>query len=234
MVKRYAALALSASVLAACSSEPTAPGMAATSAPMLAKGVSSPNTPVGASFVVYAGGGTYYAGSGPSRNGQGECHTHTDGSVGWYWVPGNFSPGNHNGVSGPIEVGPNHAQCRFVSAGYEVRVTFTEIANYVKSTSGNFELNFDPHCVPNADPTLPPVCDQRYVHYQVNQDLTQGYGLLRGVGVRTDNGEVSHWTIDLSQIHSSSNLIGDPPRQLLLTAHCEDGSYPDSPATISW
>jgi hypothetical protein len=104
----------------------------------------------------------------------------------------------------------------------------------VKSTSGNYELNFNQFCVPDVDATLPPACDARYVHYQLTQDFTRGYGALHGVGVRSDDGSTSSWTIDLSQIASSSNLIGDPPRQILLTAHNEDGLYPDSPVTISW
>ena len=89
---RYAVLALIASAVAACSNDTTAPQMATSSAPAFAKGVSSPNTPVNSSFVVYVGGSTYYAGSGPSRNGKGECRTHSDGTVGWYWVPGNITP----------------------------------------------------------------------------------------------------------------------------------------------
>lgn len=236
---RYAALALVASAVAACSNEPTAPRMAATSAPAFSTGVSSPNTPVNSSFVIYVGGTTYYAGSGLSRNGKGQCRTHSDGTVGWYWVPGNYTAGGSNGRGGGAsggdqEVGPNHEQCRFVSGGYTVTVSFNEVATYVKSPSGNFALNFNPYCVPNADPSLPPTCYSRYVHYQSQQDFTQGDGVLHGVGVRSDNQSTSHWSIDLSQIHSSSNLIGDPPRSLLVTAHCDDGTYPDSPAAVTW
>lgn len=240
MTSRYAALALVACALAACSENPTAPEMAVASpSAAFAKGVSSPNTSVNSAFVVAVGGTTYYAGSGPSRNGMGECRTHTDGSVGWYWVPGNNSAGGKNGKGGGAstgdqEVGPNHAQCRFVNGGYNVTVTFSEIATYVKSTSGNYELNFNPFCVPDVDALLPPTCDSRYVHYQLKNDLSQGYGLLHGVGVRSDDGSTSSWTIDLTQIYSSSNLIGDPPRQILVTAHNTDGLYPDSPATVSW
>jgi hypothetical protein len=237
---RYAALALVASAVAACSNEPTMPQMATTSAPAFAKGVASPNTPVNSSFVIYVGGSTYYAGSGPSRNGKGECRTHTDGTVGWYWVPGNNTAGGSNGRGGGAsggdqEVGPNHEQCRFVNGGgYTVTVNFSDVATYVKSPSGNFELNFNPYCVANADPSLPPTCFSRYVHYQSTKDWSQGDGVLHGVGVRSDNHSTSNWSIDLSQINSSSNLIGDPPRNFIATAHCDDGNYPDSPATISW
>ena len=235
---RYAALTLAASTLAACNNEVTAPTPAMESAPAFAKGVSSPNTTVNSGFVIFVGGSTYYAGSGPSRNGMGECRTHTDGSTGWYWVPGNKSAGGKGkggGAStGDQEVGPNHAQCRFVSGGYQVTVLFSDIATYVKSTSGNYQLNFNPFCVPNIDALLPPTCDARYAHYQLNSDLTTGYGLLHGVGVRSDDGSTSDWTIDLSQINSSSNLIGDPPRQILVIAHNTNGLYPDSPTTISW
>jgi hypothetical protein len=235
---RYAALALIASAVAACSNEPTAPKMAATPAPAFST-VASPNTPVNSNFVIYVGGTTYYAGSGPSRNGKGQCRTHSDGTVGWYWVPGNYTAGGSNGRGGGAsggdqEVGPNHEQCRFVSGGYTVTVNFNEVATYVKSPSGNFALNFDPYCVPNADQSLPPTCYSRYVHYQFTKDSTQGDGVLHGIGVRSDNQSTSHWSIDLSQIHSSSNLIGDPPRSLLVIAHCDDGTYPDSPATVSW
>jgi hypothetical protein len=238
MITRYVGLALIAGTIAACSDEPMAPQMATASAPAFSKGVSSPNTSVGSNFVIYVGGSTYYAGSGLSRNGQGECHTHTDGTVGWYWVPGNNTAGGKGkgggASSGAQEVGPNHAQCRFVNGGYTVTVNFSEVATYVKSSSGNYALNFNPFCVPDVDATLPPTCDSRYVHYQLANDLSQGYGILHGVGVRSDDQSTSNWTIDLSQIHSSSNLIADPPRQLVVTVHNEDGSYPDSPATITW
>jgi len=239
MIKRYAALVLVAGSLAACSNDPTAPQMATPSAPALAKGVSSPNTTVSSGFVIFVGGSTYYAGSGPSRNGQGECRTHNDGTVGWYWVPGNATAGGKGGKGGGAsggdqEVGPNHAQCRYVSGGYEITVTFNDIATYVKSTSGNYQLNFNPLCVPNVDALLPPTCDSRYVHYLLNSNFTQGYGLLHGVGVRSDDGSTSDWTIDLSQIHSTTNLIGEPPCQLLVIAHNTNGLYPDSPTTISW
>jgi len=239
MIKRYAALVMVAGAVAACSNDLTAPQTASPSAPAFAKGVSSPNTPVSSGFVIFVGGSTYYAGTGPSRNGQGQCHTHSDGTVGWYWVPGNQNAGGRGGngggaSSGDHEVGPNHAQCAFVSNGYSITVTFTEVATYVKSTSGNFQLNFNPFCVPNVDALLPPTCDSRYVHYQLNNDLSQGFGVLHGIGVRSDDGTTSNWTIDLSQIHSSSNLIGDPPRQLLVIAHNTDGLYPDSPTTVSW
>jgi hypothetical protein len=238
MFTRYAALVLMGGGLAACSNDVTAPKTAASSAPSFS-GVSSPNTSVNSSFVIFVGGTTYYAGSGPSRNGKGECHTHSDGTVGWYWVPGNIQAGGKNGKgggasSGDQENGPNHAQCAFVNDGYQISVTFTETSNYVKSTSGNFQLNFNPFCVPNVDASLPPTCDARYVHYQKTSDFSQGYGLLHGTGVRSDDGSISDWTIDLSQIHSSSNLINDPPRQLLVIAHNTNGLYPDSPTTISW
>lgn len=238
MFKRLAGLVTAAAALAACSNEATAPRMVTPEgAAAFSNGVSSPNTAVGAQFVVYVGGTSYYAGSGPSRNGKGECHTHSDGTVGWYWVPGNIQAGGHgsNGAaSGDQENGPNHAQCLFVSGGYSVTVTFADTATYVKSPSGNYALNFNPFCVPNADPSLPPVCSTRDVHYQKSSDFTQGQGVLHGLGVRSDNGTITHWSINLSQIGSSSNLIDDPPRQLLVTAHCDDGTYPDSPATISW
>jgi len=238
MFERYAALAFIAGGLAACSNDVTAPTMAASSAPAFSS-VSSPNTAVNSAFVIFVGGSTYYAGSGPSRNGQGECHSHTDGTVGWYWVPGNIQAGGKGGkgggaVSGDQENGPNHAQCAYVNEGYQISVTFAEISNYVKSTSGNFQLNFNPFCVPNVDVSLPPTCDARYVHYKSSTDFSQGYGLLHGTGVRSDDGSISDWTIDLSQIHASSNLINDPPRQLLVTAHNTNGLYPDSPTTISW
>jgi hypothetical protein len=238
MFKRYAALVLIAGGLAACSNDVTAPTMAARSAAAFS-GVSSPNTYVGSSFVIFVGGSTYYAGSGLSRNGQGECHTHSDGTVGWYWVPGNKQAGGKSSKGGGAstgeqEVGPNHAQCQFVNEGYQISVTFDETANYVKSPSGNFALNFNEFCVPNVDAELPPTCETRYVHYQKTSDFSQGYGLLHGTGVRSDDGSISDWTIDLSQIHSSSNLINDPPRQLLVNAHNTNGLYPDSPATISW
>jgi len=238
MFKRYAGLAFIAGGLAACSNDVTAPTMAANSAPAFS-GVSSPNTTVNSSFVIFVGGSTYYAGSGPSRNGKGECRTHTDGTVGWYWVPGNIQAGGKSGKgggasSGDQETGPNHAQCAYASDGYQISVTFSEISNYVKSTSGNFQLNFNPFCVPNVDASLPPACDARYVHYKSTTDFSQGYGLLHGIGVRSDDGSTSDWTIDLSQIHSSSNLINDPPRQLLVIAHNTNGLYPDSPTTISW
>ena len=61
-----------------------------------------------------------------------------------------------------------------------------------------------------------------------------GGRVLHGIGVRSDNHSTSHWSIDLSQIHSSSNLLDDPPRSFVVTAHCDDGTYPDSPATVSW
>ena len=239
MLKRYAGLVFVAGALAACSNDVTAPRTAADSSPAFSSGVSSPNTSVNSSFVVFVGGSTYYAGSGPSRNGKGECHTHGDGTVGWYWVPGNIQAGGKSGKgggasSGDQEVGPNHAQCAYVNNGYEISVTFSDIATYVKSPSGNFQLNFNQFCVPNVDATLPPTCDSRYVHYQSASDVSQGYGVLHGIGVRSDDGSVSDWTIDLSQIHSSSNLINDPPRQLLLNAHNTNGLYPDSPATVSW
>jgi hypothetical protein len=236
---RFAALALIASAVAACSNETTAPQMATGSAPAFDKGVSSPNTPVNSSFVVYVGGSTYYAGSGPSRNGQGECRTHSDGTVGWYWVPGNKTAGGSNGHGGGAsggdqEVGPNHEQCKFVGGGYSITVNFSEVATYVKSPSGNFELNFNTYCVPNVDPSLPPTCYSRDVHYQSTKDFSQGEGVLHGLGVRSDNNSTSHWSIDLSQVHTSSNVIGDPPRSFLVTAHCDDGTYPDSPAKVSW
>ena len=238
MFKRLAVLTVVAAALAACSNEATAPRVVAPGGAAFSTGVSSPNTPVGSQFVIYVGGGTFYAGDGrPSRNGQGKCLSHPDGTTGWYWVPGNVQAGGHgsNGAaSGDQENGPNHAQCRFVGGGYSITVTFADTATYVKSPSGNYALNFNQYCVPNVDPSLPPVCYPRDVHYKKSSDFTQGEGVLHGLGVRSDNGAISHWSIDLSQIASSSNLIDDPPRQLLVTAHCDDGVYPDSPATISW
>jgi hypothetical protein len=113
-------------------------------------------------------------------------------------------------------------------------VSFNEVATYVKPTNGNYALNFNPYCVPNADPALPPTCYGRDVHYQTNSDWTTGNGVLHGVGIESGTLATSNWSINLSQINSSSNLIGDPPRQLLVTAHNDDGLYPDSPATVSW
>jgi hypothetical protein len=238
MFKRLAGLAGAAAALAACSNEATAPRMVGPEGDAaFSSGVSSPNTPVGSQFVVYVGGTTYYAGSGPSRNGKGECRTHSDGTVGWYWVPGNsHTPGDgkNGAASGDQENGPNHAQCLFVGGGYSITVTFSDIATYVKSPSGNFALNFADYCVPNADPSLPPVCVPRDVHYNKSNDFTRGEGVLHGTGVRSDDNSISHWSIDLSQIASSTNLIDDPPRQLLVTAHNDEGLYPNSPATISW
>ncbi len=72
------------------------------------------------------------------------------------------------------------------------------------------------------------------MYYQDASDFSQGYGVLHGIGVRSDDGSTSDWTINLSQIHSSSNLINDPPRELLVNAHNTNGLHPDSPATISW
>ena len=236
MVRRYMALLAVTGAVTGCSNEPLAPPMAASGA-SFGRGVSSPNTAVTSRFVVYVGGTTYYAGSGPSRNGQGECHTHTDGTVGWYWVPGNVPAGGHgsNGAaSGEQENGPNHAQCLFVGGGTAITVSFSEVATYVKATNGNFQLNFNPFCVPNADPSLPDTCYSRDVHYQVSNNRTTGNGFLHGIGVASGTLATSHWSIDLSQINSSSNLIDDPPRQLLVIAHNDEGLYPDSPATVSW
>lgn len=237
MLKRYTGLIVVAAASAACSNEATAPRMATPESAAFTSSVSSPNTPVGAQFVIHVGGSTYYAGSGPSLNGKGECRTHDDGTTGWYWVPGNaHTPGNgkNGAASGDQENGPNHAQCLRINGGYTVTVTFSDTATYVKPTSGNYALNFNPVCVPNADPTLAPTCYSRDVHYNTHKDSTQGEGVLHGVGVRSDNGAVSHWSIDLSQIASSSNLIDDPPRTLYVTAHNDEGLYPESPATITW
>ncbi|HSQ30245.1 MAG TPA: hypothetical protein VLN49_10365 [Gemmatimonadaceae bacterium] len=238
MFKRFAALVAIAAVIAACSSESTAPRTIASGAAAFSSGVSSPNTAVGSQFVVYVEGATFYAGDGrPSRNGMGQCRSHSDGTTGWYWVPGNVQAGgrgSNGAASGDQENGPNHAQCRFVSGGYTVTVTFSDVANYVKAGNGNMALNFNSFCVPNADPALPPVCYPRDVHYQKNSNFTQGQGVLHGTGVRSDNNAISHWSIDLSQVSSSSNLIDDPPRQLLVMAHNDEGWYADSPATISW
>jgi hypothetical protein len=241
MFTRYAGLAIVASMLAACSNEPTAPlpTMAPSSGPAYSSGVSSPNTPIGSTFTIYVGGSLTYRGTGPSNNNKGQCRSHSDGTTGWYWVPGNTTAGNSNGRGGGAsggdqEVGPNHQQCASVGAGYSVTVSFNDIANYVRPPSGNFELNFNSYCVPNADPTLPPTCYPRNVHYKVGTNWTTGTGVLHGVGVRSDTHATSNWSIDLSQINSSSNLIDDPPRKLYLIAHCDDGTYPDSPATVSW
>lgn len=238
MLKRFAGLVIVTAVLAACSNEATAPRLATPQGAAFTSGVSSPNTAVGSQFVVYVGGSTFYAGDGrPSRNGMGKCLSHQDGTTGWYWVPGNaHTPGDgkNGAASGDQENGPNHAQCRFVDGGYSVTVTFSDTATYVKPPSGNYALNFNPFCVANADPSLPPTCFARDVHYKKSNDFTQGEGVLHGLGVRSDNGAISHWSIDLSQIASTSNLIDDPPRQLLVTAHNDEGAYPDSPATISW
>lgn len=231
MFKRYASFVVLATAITACSNEPTAPRTKAPGAAAFSSGVSSPNTAVGSQFVVYVEGATFYAGDGrPSRNGMGQCRSHSDGTTGWYWVPGNVQAGGHgsNGAaSGDQENGPNHAQCRFVGGGYSVTVTFSDNANYVKSPSGNMALNFDPYCINGT-------CYSRDVQYKKNLNTTKGQGVLHGTGVRSDNNAVSHWSIDLSQISSSSNLIDDPPRQLLVIAHNDEGWYADSPATISW
>jgi len=241
MVARYTALALIASFLTACSNDSTAPVPSmAPSGPAFSLGAASPNTPVGSTFTIYVGGSLTYRGSGPSNNGKGQCRSHSDGTTGWYWVPGNSQAGNSNGKGGGAsggdqEVGPNHAQCANVGAGgYSVTVTFSDAATYVKSPSGNFELNFNPFCVANADPSLPATCYSRNVHYKVGTNWTQGSGVLHGVGVRSDTHAISNWSIDLRKINSSSNLIDDPPRKLYVMAHCDDGTYPDSPATVSW
>jgi hypothetical protein len=231
MFKRFAALVAAAAAIAACSSESTAPRTMSSGPAAFSSGVSNPNTAVGSQFVVYVEGATFYAGDGrPSRNGMGQCRSHADGTTGWYWVPGNVQAGGHgsNGAaSGDQENGPNHAQCRFVNGGYTVTVTFSDDANYVKSPSGNMALNFDPYCINGT-------CYSRDVQYKKTLNTTKGQGMLYGTGVRSDNNAVSHWSIDLSQISSSSNLIDDPPRQLLVVAHNDEGWYADSPATISW
>ena len=231
MFKRYASFVVVATAITACSNEPTAPQTKAPGVAAFSSGVSSPNTAVGSQFVVYVEGATFYAGDGrPSRNGMGQCRSHSDGTTGWYWVPGNVQAGgrgSNGAASGDQENGPNHAQCRFVSGGYTVTVTFSDNANYVKSPSGNMALNFDPYCINGT-------CYSRDVQYKKNLNTTKGQGVLHGTGVRSDNNAVSHWSIDLSQISSSSNLIDDPPRQLLVIAHNDEGWYADSPATISW
>lgn len=218
--------------LAACSPDSLTAPTDTVDGPQFAKGgVSNPGTAIGSNFVIYVAGTTYYRGDGtPSRNGQGLCNSHADGTTGWYYVPGNFS--NKKPVPGH-ENGPNHAQCREISPAYTITVTFGDVANYVLSASGNNELNFNSLCTPNADPLLAPTCVSRWVHYQQQSDWTSGTGILYGTGVSSLGGS-SNWTIDLSQVNSNTNLISAPPRTLIVMAHNTDGAYPDSPASIKW
>lgn|SRR5512146_2178318 len=230
MFKRFAALVAVAAVIAACSSESTAPRTIASGAAAFTSGVSSPNTPVGTVFNVTVDGGTYYAGTGLSKNGMGECHHHDDGTTGWYWVPGNAhtpGTGSNGAASGDQENGPNHEQCKFTSPGYTVTVTFSDVATYVKSPSGNMALNFNPWCVNGA-------CVNRDVQYKNNSVTTKGQGVLHGIGIRSDDQSLSHWSIDLSQINSSGNLIDDPPRSLSVYAHNDENLYPTKQTNITW
>ena len=230
MFKRYAAFVVVATAITACSNEPTAPRTKAPGAAAFSSGVSSPNTAVGAVFDVSAEGGTYYAGTGPSKNGMGECHHHDDGTTGWYWVPGNAhtpGTGSNGAASGDQENGPNHEQCKFTSPGYTVTVTFSDNANYVKSPSGNMALNFDPYCVGST-------CYSRDVQYKKNLGTTKGQGMLHGIGVRSDNQSISHWSIDLSQINALGDLIDDPPRSLSVNAHNDEGLYPNTQTHVTW
>src|SRR5512142_1080214 len=78
MFKRYAAFVVVATAITACGSEPTAPRTKTAGAAAFSSGVSSPNTAVGSQFVVYVEGATFYAGDGrPSRNGMGQCRSHS-------------------------------------------------------------------------------------------------------------------------------------------------------------
>lgn len=220
MYKRLAGLTVIAAALAACSNETTAPRAVASDAVSFSKGVSSPNTSVNTQITVHVAAQSYYAGSGPSRNGRGECRTHSDGSVGWYWVPGN-GPSGHD-----QEVGPNHEQCLYTTSAATIVVNFALGANYVKSTSGNMELNFDQYCGTDG------VCYSPFVHYLDSKAYTTGSGVLHGTA--TINSVLTHWSIDLSQVTGPGNEIADPPRSFSAMAHNDEGLYPDSPATITW
>lgn len=220
MFKRFAGLVVIAASVAACSNEATAPRMVGSEGAAFSKGVASPNTTVTSQITVHVAAHSYYAGTGPSRNGQGQCRTHTDGSVGWYWVPGN-GPSGHD-----QEVGPNHVQCLFETGATDIVVNFALGANYVKSTSGNMELNFDQYCDVSA------VCYSPYVHYLFNKNYTTGGDLLHGTAVISS--VLTNWTIDLAQVTGPGNAISDPPRSFDVIAHNVEGLYPDSPATISW
>jgi hypothetical protein len=228
MSKRIVTLSVLAATLAGCTSERSL--LAPTATPNFSNGVSSPGTAVGAQFVVYVASFTYYRGDGSvSNNGKGTCNSHDDGTVGWYTTPGSTQGKKTNP---PKEIGPNHAQCQSIIPAHTITVSFADVANYVRSSSGNNELNFSPLCTTNAD--LTQTCVSRYVHYQFQNDITTGTGVLYGTGVSSLDGSTSNWTVDLGQINSSTNLISDPPRYLILTAVNTDGTYPDSPATISW
>lgn len=167
-------------------------------------GVANPNTPVNASFTVYVGGTVIYRESGPSNNGQGTCE----------------AGGAYRNHGGQLAATVPHDQCATIVPGSEVTVTFAETANYVLATSGNVQLNF----------SLDPVTgEKRGVQYKKNSDWTTGFGVLVGSG---DDG--STWTIDLSQISSSSNLLDDPPRALIVSA-CDDASPSTcSPTSLTW
>ena len=103
-------------------------------------------------------------------------------------------------TSGTTSTHPLHTHCtiRETTPERTITVTVAESATLVQAPSGNISLNLRSSCpVGVSDPS----CDDRHVHYRKSGDVTNGAGLVAGLG-----SDGSLWTIDLSQIaHAGSS-----------------------------
>ena len=103
-------------------------------------------------------------------------------------------------TSGTTSTHPLHTHCtiRETTPERTITVTVAESATLVQAPSGNISLNLRSSCPAGVSD---PSCDDRHVHYRKSGDVTNGAGLVAGLG---SDGSV--WTIDLSQIsHAGSS-----------------------------
>jgi hypothetical protein len=197
---------------AACSDSPTAlaPDAATT-------GVAAPGTDVGVQFTIVTPGSTVITYRTTPKAARGTC------------LPGGqfFNQAGNNG-------GFNHTQCTDVTVlpGSTVVVTFATIANYVKPTSGNINLNFSICGYTEDEVTqewVPMPCEAAtFVHYKKNSNWTEGSGVITGHG---DDG--STWTIDLAQIGLAGNA-GLATRSLGPLLAEKDGGGTYGAASLTW
>jgi hypothetical protein len=108
-----------------------------------------------------------------------------------------------------------HPQCRSLMGGESFTLRFEHIANYVLATNGNVQLTFG---------------DDRALHYQSNQNRTQGAGVLVHIGDELD--ATREWTVDLGQnmLRGSGNLL-DPAGTSLRICNVDLGCFYGS---MSW
>jgi len=219
---RTGLVVVSAMLMGACASEaPLSPLEAS-----LSKGVSNPGTPVGASFTITTEATTIVSLiTGQPRNG-GQLTND-------YCANGAYMKYRNNTQSWEITGANPHAQCTqsITIPGSTITITFSAVANYVLSTNGNVQLNFqDLPVLDEFSGACLYNCTPRYVHYKKNSNSRDGAGAIVGFG--TDG---SQWTIGLSQF-AGSGIGGLAPSVRAFTGLATEvgGAERTGTATFTW